>query len=350
MARTARTTRTTNLPREPRTTQAARTKKALPARKRTLKGLDTSGPPVMVRGMPASTPMTPRKRSKKIRHRYDVALGVPGAEIRLPALPEVHVGWRFVSLLLVAALAAALYYVWNSPLFRVQAAQISGNTTIPASQVSDVADVADTPIFLLSQDGIRQDLEKAFPEFASVAVQVSLPDTVMITVTERVAVLTWHQGDHIELVDADGVAFTARDSSQTGPAPHVMASDPPPQLASDLLEAGSVESQVLASKKELLEDPTARPFLSKEMVAAILFLDTYVPRDASMQYSLLHGFGWKDPRGWEVYFGDSRDIEMKMRVYKAILKKLKAEDISPNLISVESVHAPYYHVERNSDG
>ena len=63
-------------------------------------------------------------------------------------------------------------------------------------------------------------------------------------------------------------------------------------------------------------------------------------------YTAGHGLGWKDPRGWEVYFGmNLKDMEMKLRVYKTLVKRLGKEKIQPQLISVEYVHAPYYRLE-----
>ena len=38
------------------------------------------------------------------------------------------------------------------------------------------------------------------------------------------------------------------------------------------------------------------------------------------------GFGWNDPRGWQVYFGTSAsDVELKMRVYELMVSFIDAE-------------------------
>jgi hypothetical protein len=39
-------------------------------------------------------------------------------------------------------------------------------------------------------------------------------------------------------------------------------------------------------------------------------------------------------------------MEMKLLVYQAIVDRLQKEGITPALISVENVHAPYYRLER----
>jgi hypothetical protein len=56
--------------------------------------------------------------------------------------------------------------------------------------------------------------------------------------------------------------------------------------------------------------------------------------------------GWKDGRGWDVYFGEPQDMDMKLVVYQATVRRLESEGIQPVLISVEQVHAPYYRMER----
>jgi hypothetical protein len=71
------------------------------------------------------------------------------------------------------------------------------------------------------------------------------------------------------------------------------------------------------------------------------------PDKTPLIYSEEHGLGWKDSRGWQVYFGKNTDgIETKLNVYRAIVKRLKKDGTHPSIISVENVHAPYYRVER----
>ena len=49
------------------------------------------------------------------------------------------------------------------------------------------------------------------------------------------------------------------------------------------------------------------------------------------------------PRGWSVYFGqNSQDIEMKKKVYQAMLDTFTKQGIQPTLISVAYVDAPFY--------
>ncbi len=72
-----------------------------------------------------------------------------------------------------------------------------------------------------------------------------------------------------------------------------------------------------------------------------------MPADTLLVYDSVHGLGWNDPKGWEVYFGsEDQDMEMKLAVYQALVDRLENEGIQPAMISVEYVHAPYYRMER----
>jgi hypothetical protein len=63
-------------------------------------------------------------------------------------------------------------------------------------------------------------------------------------------------------------------------------------------------------------------------------------------YDPLRGFGWQDERGWQAYFGQVTDMEMKLKVYNALVSKLEQKGERPALISVEYVHTPYYRLNR----
>ena len=97
-------------------------------------------------------------------------------------------------------------------------------------------------------------------------------------------------------------------------------------------------------------EPTSEPTIVSiphDLVQAILVMSEEKPDNTPLIYSEEHGLGWKDQRDWEVFFGADLDqIEMKLAVYKAIVKRLKKEGANPSMISMENVHAPYYRVER----
>jgi len=80
-------------------------------------------------------------------------------------------------------------------------------------------------------------------------------------------------------------------------------------------------------------------------VPAILGISQQMPSGAQLLFDPLHGYGWKDRGGWEVYLGSIEEMHTKLLVYEAIRKHIKKTDARPSLISVELAHAPYYRLE-----
>lgn len=283
--------------------------------------------PVMMRGYSYGVASQAR-RPAKTRRRMDISLGVPGAEVRLPALPQIAVGWRLVSTAMAALIALALYFAWNSPVFRIQQVQVEGLRRLALEDMNPILALRNELVFSVSPEELRQELVTAYPEFSKVEVAVKFPNQVHVTLEERAPILRWEQDGKSVLIDANGFAFPERGQPPQDVALVVKASSAPPAQA-------QVES---------LTAPA--PFLAVEMVSAVLSLSSVVPANTPIIYDSRHGLGFVDGRGWQVYFGDVQDINVKMNVYTAIVKKLKKEGVKPALISVEFVHAPYFRGEQ----
>ena len=317
-------------------------------------------PPVMARSYNMDMPFQSKQAyTKKNRRRVDVPLRIPGAEMRLPSLPVFRTSVKWLSLLLVIALLVGLYFLWNAPFFKVGQANVEGNRQVKISDINAVLDVSGKPIFTVRPDNLHKKLMTAFPEFASAVVQVSLPHSVTVKVTERIPVLTWRQNNQTQLIDANGYIFPLRLEASGVISPVVEAASAPPlaaKSAEDILStiSGAVNSakddnsgKTSGSSQTDAEDAaSSKPFLKPEMVKAILAMAEVVPADAPLLYDPSHGFGWQDKRGWKVYLGDDQDVDMKLKVYEAIIKRLADEQIQPVVISVEHVHNPYYRLEQ----
>jgi cell division protein FtsQ len=306
-------------------------------------------PPVMVRGMGGTLGDAARKRTRPAKRRYDVALGMPGAEVRLPSLPQVKIGWRLLSFVLVGLLGFGVYFLWNAPFFQVAEVKISGLQSVTAVEASAALNVVGEQIFTLNSGELKQKLLTSFPEFEQVTVSVGLPAEVKVSVTERQPVLTWRQGTRTLLVDARGNAYPLRNEALGYPSPVVVSPEvAPAQVAQSINLSGSAkeEQEKQAAQVEATPEPAGtQPLLSVEMVQAVLALAEQAPEGTPLVYDPLRGLGWMDPRGWDVYVGDANDINNKLSVYRAIVSRLQADEVQPLLISVEFAHAPYYRVE-----
>ena len=179
---------------------------------------------------------------------------------------------------------------------------------------------------------------------------------MVISVTERIPTITWLENGSVGLVDSEGYKFPARENIPNNTQAIVEASGPPPQpIAIELdIPAMDIRSTVLneaedsedeGESAEISKIIGAAPFMSDEMVRAIRELAGHAPSDTPLIYDARQGLGWHDPRGWDVYLGNTDDIDMKLRIYEAIVERLTSEGILPVLINVVYVHAPYYRLE-----
>lgn len=299
-----------------------------PAKKQTTAQRRTTAsramPPMVTRrGVMAAAPAA---RSKDLRanarRRYNVALPMnPGAEVRLPAMPQLRIGWRLLSFTLVLALSWTLYTLWTAPQFHVSAAEVVGLARLSAEEVNTVLKVSGASIFTLDPAELEERLQAAFPELQGIRIKVGLPASVVVEAAERAPVIAWEHEGIQTWVDAAGYSFIPRGEVE-GLVPVIAHGLPAPMAG---------------------QEDQSQQLLTSQMVQAILTLAPSAPEGAPLVYDPEHGLGWADPRGWQVYFGLApTDMSQRLAVYQAIVKELKAQGIKPTLISVEYLHAPYY--------
>jgi hypothetical protein len=206
-------------------------------------------------------------------------------------------------------------------------------------------------VFTLNPISIKKDLSDSFPEFSDVSVQVEFPNTLKIQVEEKAPVLVWDYNGLNMLIAEDGSAYQLRDESlDINQFPIVKSNTNPSEVYKNARAATS--SNLFDQNSSELSFETLNTgmdgsgiLLSPDFLSAVLLLSNYVPERAELLYDEVHGLMWEDERGWEVYFGDSESIEIKINVYKALFTYLKNEGLKPEFISVEYPHNPYYRLD-----
>jgi len=301
------------------------------APRRTFNSLNHQPPVLVRRGLQDMA--TPVRRGRLPRRRFDLTLNVPGAEVRLPSMPSIGLGWRFASALLVAWMLLAAYALVFSSAFQVEMLTVEGMQRLTLDDLSLALGITGESVVSLNPHEISQQLLEAFPDLASVEVNIGLPASVRLVVSERQPVVAWvRQGDTVWL-DLEGVVFPPRGETPEGLMR--VEADSLPLLSSVKPEGESVA----------LFQPAER--IDPQQVEVLLDMSRYMPAGAGMAFDAQRGFGWSDERGWNVYFGTRLDdIDQKLVIYQAIVDRLQAEGIQPALISVEFLHAPYYRMER----
>lgn len=264
------------------------------------------------------------------RRRFQASISMPGVQVHMPAItmPHVTVSWRWASLLLTLLLGATLYLAWTEPLFRVVAANVSGNQRISADEINAVLNAAGQPIFTLIPSDLETRLRLNYPELVSAKVSVTLPNIVSVSIVERQPAILWQQNNGYTWIDNSGVAFRPRGLAQNL-IPVAALDTPTPGLPST-------------------HDPLSPvPYISADLVKAIKTFAPNVPAGSTLIYDPHYGLGWSDSRGWQVFFGsNAQDMSLKLQVYQALVNSLTQRGIYPAFISIQYANAPYYRMSQ----
>src|SRR6266498_4457317 len=185
---------------------------------RAKKVVTRSAPPVTTRARQENVRPTRRsarsgsgtaRTGRSSRRRFQIALLpiAPDAEMRSISISRPHLGPRLLSFFAVAILGTALYFAFNLPQLRVTAAQVTGNHMLTPAEINTSLNIAGKPAFLLIPSALEKSLRLSYPELLSAKVDVTLPNTVLVQITERQPVIRWQQGDGYTWVSEDGIAF-----------------------------------------------------------------------------------------------------------------------------------------------
>jgi hypothetical protein len=323
--------------RDQRSSTSSKPRKDRKDRKRK-KSRSRNVPPMVSRAGMVYTTAVSSKTRKKTRKRYNVSLDSAGAEVKLPAVPVVSVGWRVLSGVMVAGLLFALYWLWTAPMFTVETVTLNGLGRVDQVELLAKADVLNKPVFLIDPQELQSSLQNSIRALEEMTVMVNFPAEVIFEAVERQPVIVWEQaGVTSWWVDDTGARFAPLGSSEG--LVYVEAKAPPPPLPSQEVEGEEAEES--DGKK-----PESEQLLPPGMVSAILFLADYLPEGAPLIYHEEYGIGWEDPEmEWKVFFGKKLDqMPVRISLYQAILADLEEKNRRPVLISIEQVKAPYYRM------
>ena len=281
-------------------------------------------PPITARGVVNDFAIERRKKAQK--RRFNAVISLPHPVARVLKFPRIQAGWRTLSFVLLLLFGTGLYLFWTLPEFRVSNAKIIGNQRIPVEEINAALELNGKPIFLQTTAKLRERALLAYPELASVKVTVDFPNIVTVNVAERQPVIQWQQDGGYAWIDETGTAFRPRGEAQ-----------------------GLIVVQALGAPPiitPLEQDPLVpSPFISAETVSGLVALAPHVPAGTPILYDPITGLSWTDIRGWQAVLGaGGDDMEVKVRVYQAMVDWLTQRGIRPILINVAYPDAPFYRV------
>jgi cell division protein FtsQ len=291
---------------------------------------------------PSYSSLTETASQVEKRHRVYVPTGIPGAEIQLPALPGLRIGWRVFSALIAIAAAAMLYYVLDTNLFAVQNLKVSGSQRLGEEEIYQAVDYRGYSMLEVEPQVVSEHLRVYYPELKDVQVSLELPDTLHVYLEERTPTLSWMINDQPAFwIDREGFPFPVRGEDQEA-YPVYASGDIPKAL-------GWVDpATISADQPEKIAAARREPMVDKAFITAVLGLKDVIPSNTRLVYEPERGLGWTDPEhGWQVYLGTQpAQIAEKLNIYNHAVQALLDKNLQPSLISLEFLHAPYYRLEQ----
>lgn len=224
----------------------------------------------------------------------DKKLVAPSNRVRPRGM--VWMSWRWVSGIMSACLLIVLILMSNAEIFFVNSIAVGGVQYLTREEVFRFAGVSGEHIFRLDAAEIEAELE-ANNNIADTEVRLGWPpNLVQIIVREREPVLVWEQADDRVWVDVNGWVMFQREDR-----PSLLRVVYDPNEPQPLMTLG----------------PDSR--ISEELVQGALLLDSSLTGIDVLLYHPIKGLGWRDPRGWMVWFGVGDNMAMKAIVYEALV-------------------------------
>lgn len=310
--------------------------------------------PVVVRGGGFGTPIHRQAGTRARRQFYVTVDQAAGSEVRLPALPIFHPGWRLLSGLIALLAGIGIFSLYNSPFFRVTTVDLRGTQRVTAEDLNTALNLVDKPVIELNQEDIQAKVATAFPELVNVNLTIDMPNFVTITAVERQPVLVWKKGDQTRWVDAEGFVFPAR-----GEAGKLVALDsqsdlpmaPGPVTSENEADSKTVPNtgtegqEANKTHKNIIPAPTEQ--VNPGLISAAQALSQKLPPETTLVFDQANGLGWSDPQGCKIFIGrDLNQFEAKYTMYQEIATVLNDQGLQPALISVEQLNAPFYRLEQ----
>lgn len=227
--------------------------------------------------------------------------------------------WRIVSGLIVLCLSGVLTLFFTSDLFYVRSIAVGGLRYMTKEEVFSYTQIANWHIFWVESDTVRERLLN-FPTVADAQVRISWPpNMVNIVIEEREPALVWEQNGVAMWIDVQGRMMAQRE---------------------DRPELVRVSAEQAIDESAFVDDT----HMDIDIVYGTLQLQELRPDVLVWRYHPTKGLGFRNERGWDVWFGIGTNMPEKLLIYEAISENILARGIQPGEVNIVDPDAPFYRV------
>ena len=251
-------------------------------------------------------PRTAQARPRQKRATFDIA--APRIELN-PWRTERD--WKasrpkFFAGLLLVALLAALWAMFNLDIFFVSQPTVFGNKIVPRQEIAQAAGVNGWNIFFVEPRALHEAVSE-LPEFKSVQVYVTLPNRVEIYTKERTPRFVWEVAGKNYWIDDEGVAMRARGMVPNGW--HVRDSAGKPVKYGERINPDAYN-------------------------AAAALINVWKDAPKYFEWTSAHGLTLRDEHGWLIYFGSANQMKDKLTSLDIVTQNLLSAKRSVRYIDV----------------
>lgn len=240
-------------------------------------------------------------RSRRSDRRRQAASVTPLPPRRKPARPRRRRHRTVQLCLAVIALVAVGWLLFAGPLLVVRSLQVDGLRILPAEQVREAAGIdRGTPLLRVDVAAAEARIAR-LPPIASVEVARGWPDSVVITVVERVPVAIVGPPGERSLMDADGVLFDLVTGEPPAGVVPLEVPDPRPGDATTLAALAAVSA------------------LPADVRDGVVGAEASSPDDISLTLD----------DGTVVLWGDASESAAKAAALGALIGQLASGDLEP---------------------
>ncbi len=248
----------------------------------------------------------------------------PGSVPRRQALPhrdgrERYLRWRAASAALFLLLGALLAIFFVSDVFFVRSIVVRGNDLMPREEIFAYSDIANFHMFWLDPAQIRESILRS-PSVADAIVELGWPpDLITILVDERQPAIIWSDGGVETWIDLQGRTMPARAEMPHVPRVNLVKAD----------YAGRM--------------PDADDFNAETVLGALTLIER-LPEDASLDFHPVHGLGWTNEQGWQIWMGSDTAAVMseKLKIYEVLVADFNNRALDIAELNIANPDAPFY--------
>lgn len=259
------------------------------------------------------------ERSPGILHRAGRGAAVERQSVEHHEKVQYDTRWRVISALAFLMFSVMLVLIFTSDSFYIRSIQVHGLIHQTREEIFAFSDIADYHIFWLDPELIRANILRS-SSVADASVDFGWPpDMITVQVEERQPALLWSEAGKDIWIDLQGRAMPVRADI--------------PGLLRVTVDAGGFEGPLTAGQE-----------LDQDTVLGALQMQEILPDGTDLDYNPIHGLGWTNHRGWQIWVGSGIGMSEKIRIYEFLFDNLVARGIEVEELNIANPDAPFYRV------